>query len=89
MTPPSPADQLRSLASLSGASINPGLDPDVLKVALIAQARQGGATWADVGGALLGRRDGKLAKRYAKGLARAAERKLLSAGLPGLEEVPR
>jgi len=85
VTPPSPADQVARLASLAGEAPDWSRDTDVLAVAMIVAAKARGATWAQVGMALLGRPDGKLAKRRARQMARTAQRKV--AGSLNLEAI--
>ena len=52
---------------------------DLLTVAAINQARQAGATWAQIGSVLSNgaSRDPKLAKKRAKAMARQAQRRVL------------
>ncbi len=55
--------------------------PDLLRVAMIAQARSRGLTWAQIGSVLSGgvSADPRLAKRDAKRLARKASRQAVLA----------
>jgi hypothetical protein len=82
MTPPSPGSQVRRMAALAGTAPDLTLDHDVLMVGMIAQAKERGVTWAQIGSVLVGRADGKLAKKAARTLARDANRRLLAAGKP-------
>ena len=82
MTPPSPASQIRRMAALAGTAPDMTLDHDVLMVGMVAQAKARGVTWAQIGSVLVGRPDGKLAKKAARALARDANRRLLAAGKP-------
>jgi hypothetical protein len=88
MTPPSEADQIAGLAALAGTTPSPRLDRDLVMVRLIAEAKARGVSWAQIGSVLCGTPNGKLAKRYAKNLAKSAQQKLLVTGiaLAALEE---
>ena len=83
--PPSPAAQIAALASLTGAPVDPSRDPDILRIGLIAVAKDAGLSWAQIGQCLLGVPDGKLARKTAHRLARDANVKLLRQGQPGVE----
>lgn len=85
MSAPDLAAQIRDLAALAGGSYDSSKDPDVLRIALIASAKASGVTWAQIGQALLGRADGKAAKKHVKALAHTANTKLIKMGLPGVE----
>lgn len=81
MSPKSPAEQLYGLYKLSG---NKSADVpassaarNVLMLRLINEALSRGVTWGEVGNVLVGARDGKLAKKTAKALARQVQRDLL------------
>lgn len=50
---------------------------EMLMLKMIQEALNSGVTWANIGLVLLGRADGKAAKRFAKQLARSTQRELL------------
>lgn len=50
---------------------------EMLMLKLIQEALNRGVTWANIGRVLVGRPDGKAAKRAAKQLARSTQRELL------------
>lgn len=79
MSPPSPADTAASLAALLDADYDPAADHDTVMCGLIAAARAGGLTWAQIGSVITGSRDPRLAKAHAKRLARSANRKAAAA----------
>jgi hypothetical protein len=62
------------------------LPAEVLIVRQIATARQGGATWSQVGMAVTGDPDPRRAKKYAKQQARRAQRAVIAAGVLAQEE---
>jgi hypothetical protein len=78
---PSQAAQVTALAALSGAAPDPSLPAAVAVVAQIIAAREQGATWSQVGMAVNGDPDPRLAKRYARNLARRAQRAVIAAGI--------
>jgi hypothetical protein len=61
----------------------PSADHDIRLVAMIAQARQQGLTWAQIGSVTVGRRDPKAAKSHARRLARRVSRALGREARPG------
>jgi hypothetical protein len=81
MSAPTAAGQIRNLAALAGADVGqlppPGLDRDLLRVSLIIQGQQRGATWAQISAALFGYCDPRAAKRAVKALARNTQRAVL------------
>ena len=86
MSPPSQADAIRRLASLAGQAPDLSQDHDALAVAMIIAAKARGATWAQIGSVLIGRPDPRLAKKHARMLARAANRKAaVTISLEGLD----
>ena len=79
MTPPSAAEQLASLASLTGTVTErkpeTALDANLLRLRLVAEAKDRGIPWAVIGASL--GVSGKQAKRDMKALARETQRLLL------------
>ena len=70
MTPPTVAEQLWGLARMSGQEkVDVPANParrEMLMLKLVQEALNHGVTWAQIGTVLVGRPDGKLAKREAK-----------------------
>lgn len=81
MTPPTVAEQLWGLARMSGQEkVDVPANParrEMLMLKLVQEALNHGVTWAQIGTVLVGRPDGKLAKREAKRMARDTQRALL------------
>jgi hypothetical protein len=86
MSEPNVAEQIWGLAKLGekpekvevpGTSIK----RDLLMLKLIAEAQARGVSWANIGRVLVGRPDGKLAKKAARRLARDTQRELLRTGM--------
>jgi hypothetical protein len=75
VSPPTEAEQDQSLARLTGSEAASGIDPDLLRLRLISDARQAGIPWAMIGMSL-GGMSGKEAKANAKRLARVVSRRL-------------
>jgi hypothetical protein len=50
---------------------------EMLMLKMIQEALNSGVTWANIGRVVIGRADGKAAKRYAKQLARSTQREIL------------
>jgi hypothetical protein len=70
-------EQARALSSLLGLTPGSQMDPAVATVAMIAEAKQRGITWAQIAPAL-GAGNGKTAKAMAKRLARQAQGAMLA-----------
>jgi len=81
VSPPAPEQEDQALARLSGAAVPAGLDRDVTRLRLIAEARGKGIPWAMIGMSL--GMDGKTAKATAKRLARDTRRQLAAAQRDG------
>jgi hypothetical protein len=77
MSPPTPAEETASLASLTGSEPAGGLEPALMRLKLISDAREKNIPWSSIGAAL--GMSGKEAKASAKRLARYANRRLLEA----------
>ena len=79
MTPPSAAEQLAALASLTGTITErkpeTALDANLLRLRLVAEAKDAGIPWTVIGRTL--GVSGKQAKRDMKALARETQRLLL------------
>ena len=75
MSPPTEAEETAALASLSGAKIPGGLEPALMRLKLISDAREKNIPWSVIGSAL--GMSGKEMKASAKRLARFANRRLL------------
>lgn len=79
------AEQLAGLLKLNGQAeieaASSALSRNLAMLSLISQALGKGATWADVGKAILGTPDGKLAKRAVKHLAKLTQRDLITRDL--------
>ncbi len=77
-------DQIAGLNRLAGTKKTevPGSQAgrDLAVVRLVSRALANGATWAQIGQALTGTRDARLAKKIAKRMARSAQRDLLRNG---------
>lgn len=84
---PTPKEQVYNLLRLSQnkEAELPGsnYERDKLTLRLIYEAQQKGATWAEIGLAVMGQRDGKLAKKYAKRLAGQTQKEMLRRGDTG------
>jgi hypothetical protein len=82
MSPPSPEEQDAALASLAGSTTErkPGtdLDRDLLRIRLVAEAREMGRSWAAIG-ACFGM-PGQECKSHVKRLAARVNRELILAG---------
>ena len=79
MTPPTPEQEDSALAALTGTITErqptSQLERDMLRVCLIAQAKEGGVPWPVIGAAL--GVDGKQAKKDFHALARRTQRTML------------
>jgi hypothetical protein len=78
VSPPTDAGQDQALARLAGSAPAPGVDPDLLRLRLISDARERGRSWAMIGMAL-GGVSAKEAKAKTKRLARDTSRRLAAA----------
>jgi hypothetical protein len=75
VSPPTPEQETAALAGLAGSQAPGDLDPALLRLRLISDAREKNIPWSSIGSAL--GMTGKEAKASAKRLARFANRRLL------------